>query len=145
MFLSESPQQLVNFSRQQNAVLLYHVKSEFAEAKRLSVGPHSWVQVLPPSTAALQRLYSTLYAARFLGGADPILPPLDTHAVHQLNCTYTCRGGIPQEPASEFWQRFECFELRPVLGALAGQNAAVHGQDVADPVLRRASVLVACT
>ena len=93
MFLSETREQLVNFSKQQKTVLLNHVKTEFLKAKRLSPEPHMWVPVLPLSPAAFHRQFSTLYAARFAEGSDPIPVPFDTRAVHELNCTYTCRGG----------------------------------------------------
>ena len=93
MFMSETREQLVNFSKQQKTVLLFHVKSEFIKVKRQSPEPHMWVPVLPLSPAAFQREFHTLYAARFAEGSDPIPAPFDTRAVHELNSTYTCRGG----------------------------------------------------
>ena len=93
MFMSESREQLMNFSQQQKTVLLFHVKSEFMRAKRQSPEPHMWVSVLPLSPAAFQREFNTLYAARFAAGSDPIPVPFDTRALHELNSTYTCRGG----------------------------------------------------
>lgn len=102
MASAEAPATLAGYTSQQKAVLYKYTKDTFRRLVRGRRDPPTWMTALPVSPSALQREAPYIWRSRYAAG-DPVPAAIDTNMVHELNGTYTCRGGVikhlPQQAA----------------------------------------------